>query len=230
MQSKPTTQLSAIEELIKTMAYLRSPEAGCPWDREQTHATLKKYLIEEAYEVLEAIDSESDRDLLEELGDLLLQVCFHAQIAAEREAFNFNDIAKRVDEKMKLRHPHVFEKQNPDIKTGQDVAKQWEAIKAAEKSHLESPFDGIPKFLPSLARAVKVLKKAEKLKLSIEESFQLQTSKVTENALSQITTEDELASFLLQVSHHAKKLKLDPEEALRKATAKIQKEFEEKLK
>jgi XTP/dITP diphosphohydrolase len=155
-----------IDELIAVMAKLRSPE-GCPWDREQDHMTLRFHAVEEVYELIDAIEAGDDHEMLEELGDLLLQVVFHAQLARERKAFDFDRICERLVEKLVRRHPHVFGKSN--AKTVDAVWAQWEQIKKAEKHGTKhqrgSALDGIPRHLPSLLRAEKLVKKARKAKL-----------------------------------------------------------------
>lgn len=138
------------------MARLRSPR-GCPWDRRQTHVSLKPYLLEEAHEVLEAIDSRNPEHLKEELGDLLLQVVFHAQLAREKGRFNLTDVAKTLSDKLIRRHPHVFGKTR--LRTVGQLKRKWEELKAREKPHRKSPFDGLPKSLPSLLRAQRVHEK-----------------------------------------------------------------------
>ncbi len=156
----------AIDELLKVMARLRSPK-GCPWDREQDHMTLRWHAVEEVYELLDAIEAGDDHELAEELGDLLLQVVFHCQLARERGAFDFEEVARHITDKLIRRHPHVF----GDTKvTGVDqVWANWEKIKRAEKHgtcHARpSALDGIPKHLPALLRVEKLLKKAERAKL-----------------------------------------------------------------
>jgi tetrapyrrole methylase family protein / MazG family protein len=221
----------ALDQLIQTTATLRAP-GGCPWDREQTHASLKKYLVEESYEVLEAIDKGSTADLLEELGDLLFQIVLHSQIKAEEGSFNFADVADRVNKKMISRHPHVFG-DVATIEKADDVVHQWERIKAQEKKEGESPFGSIPAHLPSLFRAIKVLKKADKIKLlpdaAVEQSTQAVSSQALKQAIEHIKDEETLGQFLLCVANRARKLKLDPEEALRAQTAKIQLHFEGQL-
>jgi XTP/dITP diphosphohydrolase len=156
----------AINELIRVMAKLRSPK-GCPWDREQTHKSIRFYLIEEAYELLDAIEAEDDHEMAEELGDLLLHVVFHCQLARERGAFDFEKVAKHVTEKLIRRHPHVFGKTK--VKDVQEVWANWEKIKKAEKHGTRharsSALDGIPKHLPALLRAEKLVKKARRAKL-----------------------------------------------------------------
>jgi MazG family protein len=148
------------------MARLRSP-TGCPWDREQDHRTLRYHAVEEVYELLDAIETGDDHEMAEELGDLLLQVVFHCQLARERGAFDFENVARHITDKLIRRHPHVFG--NSSAKTVDAVWTQWEQIKKAEKQgtrhHRPSALDGIPKHLPALLRAEKLLKKARKAKL-----------------------------------------------------------------
>ena len=161
-----------VNELVGIMAQLRAPEGGCPWDLEQDHVTLKPYLIEESCEVLDAID-DGDMELLkEELGDVLMNLVFHAQLADEKDIFNFQDVAQIISEKMVRRHPHVFGS-NQGM-TPEEVEAQWEVIKAEEKSERESRLDGIPRSLPSLLRAQK-LQKREKTFLTpiLLESYKL---------------------------------------------------------
>jgi uncharacterized protein YabN with tetrapyrrole methylase and pyrophosphatase domain len=157
---------SAIEDLLKVMAKLRSPK-GCPWDREQTHLSLRRHAIEEVYELIDAIEARDDHEMAEELGDLLLQVVFHAQMAKERGAFDFEKVCRVLTEKLIRRHPHVFGKTK--VKNVDEVWANWEKIKRAEKagtkSERKSAFDGIPKHLPALLRAEKLLKKARKANL-----------------------------------------------------------------
>lgn len=154
---------SPIGQLCEVMAILRSP-TGCPWDREQTHQTLRYHAVEEVYELLDAIEADDEHEMLEELGDLLLQVVFHAQLARERGAFDFNAICRNIVEKLIRRHPHVFG--DADARTVDAVWAQWEQIKKAEKRgtrhHRPSALDGIPRHLPALLRAEKLVKKAHK--------------------------------------------------------------------
>jgi MazG family protein len=154
----------AINDLLKVMAKLRSP-TGCPWDREQSHLTLRRHAIEEVYELIDSIEAGDDHEMAEELGDLLLQVVFHCQLARERGAFDFEKVCRVIVEKLIRRHPHVFGKTK--VKNVDEVWANWEKIKKAEKAgtHLErkSAFDGIPKHLPALLRAEKLLKKAHKV-------------------------------------------------------------------
>lgn len=157
---------SAVNDLLQVMAALRSPE-GCPWDREQDHMSLRFHAVEEVYELIDAIEADDEGEMVEELGDLLLQVVFHCQLAAERGAFDFEQVAREMTEKLLRRHPHVFGDSN--AKTVDAVWAQWEQIKKGEKqgTHRErtSAFDGVPKHLPALLRVEKLVKKARKAKL-----------------------------------------------------------------
>lgn len=155
---------AAIGDLLDVMARLRSP-AGCPWDRGQTHMSLRRHAIEEVYELIDAIEARDDHELAEELGDLLLQVVFHCQLAAERRAFDFDRVCRLLVEKLVRRHPHVFGKTR--VANVDEVWANWEQIKLAEKrgtAHARhSAFDGIPRHLPALMRAEKLAKKAVKI-------------------------------------------------------------------
>jgi len=155
-----------IEELLSVMARLRSP-TGCPWDREQDHFTLRWHAVEEVYELLDAIEARDDHELEEELGDLLLQVVFHCQLARERGAFDFDEVARHITDKLVRRHPHVFG--DLKVKDVDQVWANWEKIKRAEKHGTRharpSAMDGIPKHLPALLRAEKLLKKARRANL-----------------------------------------------------------------
>jgi uncharacterized protein YabN with tetrapyrrole methylase and pyrophosphatase domain len=166
MNTKEKKTAAAISDLLAVMARLRSP-GGCPWDREQNHQTLRFHAVEEAYELMDAIEAGDDLEMAEELGDLLLQVVFHCQLAGERGAFDFEQVARRITEKLLRRHPHVFG--NTKVKSVDEVWANWEKIKTAEKhgtAHARpSALDGIPKHLPALMRAEKLVKKARKAKL-----------------------------------------------------------------
>ena len=156
----------AIGDLLGVMARLRSP-TGCPWDREQSHRTLRRHAIEEVYELIDAIEADDDHEMAEELGDLLMQVVFHCQLAKERGAFDFEKVCRMIVEKLVRRHPHVFG--TTKVKDVNEVWANWERIKKAEKHGTKharhSALDGIPKHLPALLRAEKLLKKARKAKV-----------------------------------------------------------------
>jgi uncharacterized protein YabN with tetrapyrrole methylase and pyrophosphatase domain len=156
----------AIRELLRVMARLRSPK-GCPWDGEQNHKSLRWHAVEEVYELMDAIEAGDDHEMVEELGDLLLQVVFHCQLAKERGSFDFEKVARHITDKLIRRHPHVFG--NIKVKDVDEVWANWEKIKHAEKHGTRharpSALDGIPKHLPALLRAEKLLKKARRAKL-----------------------------------------------------------------
>lgn len=179
---KRKSRKPALNELLEVMARLRSPE-GCPWDREQDHRSLRFHAVEEVYELLDAIEAGDDHELLEELGDLLLQVVFHCQLGRERGAFDFEQVARNITEKLRRRHPHVFG--DVKVKDVDEVWANWEQIKRAEKAgtHRErgSALDGIPKHLPALLRAEKLVKKARKHGLMPQQS----SAKLSQRALGE---------------------------------------------
>lgn len=182
--------------MIEVMERLRR---DCPWDREQTHESLVTYLIEETYELIEAIETKNSVDLQEELGDVLLQVLFHAQIASESEGFNIQDVAQKLREKLVNRHPHVFS--DGEAKTSEEVKQNWEQIKVAEKSRT-SPVDGVPLGQPALSLAAKVLHREQKIS----------GKKVLADSIS----EEELADALFKLVSRAHVSGIDPEGALRR--------------
>jgi NTP pyrophosphatase (non-canonical NTP hydrolase) len=159
----PDGKQAAIFDLLKVMARLRSPR-GCPWDQEQDHFSLRFHAVEEVYELLDAIEAGDDLEMMEELGDLLMQVVFHCQLARERKVFDFDRVCRHLVEKLVRRHPHVFG--TTKVTTAAGVKVQWDQIKHAEKkgTHQERPsaLDGIPRHLPALLRAEKLVKKARK--------------------------------------------------------------------
>lgn len=173
MKRKP-----AIKQLLTVMAKLRSPK-GCPWDREQDHMTLRRHAVEEVYELIDAIEAKDDHEMAEELGDLLLQVVFHCQMANERGAFDFEKVTQHLVDKLIRRHPHVFGQTK--VKNVDEVWANWEQIKKAEKHGTKhqrnSALDGIPKHLPALLRAEKLIKKARKAKLIATPTERTQVSK-----------------------------------------------------
>lgn len=190
-----------MDELIATMERLRAP-GGCAWDREQTHASLVQYLVEESAELVEAIESGDDDDLVEELGDVLYQVLFHADIAAEAGRFTLEDVAAHMTAKMVGRHPHVFGDVVAD--TPDAVVANWEAIKAVEKAHRTSVLDGIPVGMPGLALADKTLGRAAKVGVTVA-------------PVAVPANEDELGTHLLALVAGARTQGLDAERALRTA-------------
>ena len=195
----------ALHRLVATMATLRGP-GGCPWDAEQTHQSLVPYVVEEVFELVEALESGSPDDVKEELGDVLYQVLFHADIAAHAtdSSFTIDDVAAAVDEKMRVRHPHVFAE--GDAKSVDEVVARWDEIKKEQKSHRESVVEGIPEKLSALARAASVLKRSK----------DILPAPTPED--SRATTEEELGEQLLAIVANARAQGLDAERALRQAT------------
>ncbi len=218
--------MKSIEQLVKTIAKLRSPK-GCPWDKEQTHKTLKRYLIEEAYEALDAIDKNDSKALMEELGDVLLQIVLHAQIARENKEFSFNEVADYINKKMISRHPHVFS--NTHVKNSEEVMTNWEIIKKKEKPHRKDIFDGIPLALPALLKALKVSKKAAregfewKKEADIWKKLNSEIAEFKAAAKKRNKTgkADELGDILFTIVNIARWYKLDPEDSLNMATKKF---------
>ncbi|MEY4690628.1 MAG: hypothetical protein RIT19_953 [Verrucomicrobiota bacterium] len=167
MPQAPSRRLAPIRQLVEVMAALRAPD-GCPWDREQDHRSLRSHAVEEVYELIDAIEAGDDVEMAEELGDLLLQVVFHAQLARERGVFDFDAVCQRLVDKLVRRHPHVFG--SVRVKDVDQVWANWEAIKKSEKAgsmhERKSALDGVPRHLPALMRSQKLLKKAAKAGLA----------------------------------------------------------------
>lgn len=201
-----------LDELIAVLERLRAP-GGCAWDREQTHESLVQYLIEETYELVDAIESGDTAELIEELGDVLYQVVFHSDIAAEAGLFTLEDVASHMTEKMIGRHPHVFGDSVAD--TPDAVMAIWDDLKRTEKPHRTSVLDGIPQGMPALALADKLLGRAHKVGL---------VDKAQSGAIN-VTEEDELGPLLLAVIASAKANGLDSERALRTALRQLQQEI-----
>jgi XTP/dITP diphosphohydrolase len=210
-----------LESLIQTAHQLRAP-GGCPWDAEQTHRSLVQYLLEETYELIDAIESGNRDEVLEELGDVLYQVIFHSDLASDGtlgESFNLEDVASFMEQKMRSRHPHVFgsaeEQEQYRATTGDDVVQVWEGHKKKEKPERTSVLDGIPQAMPALALASKVMGKAEKIGL-------LETA---DTPTIPMDSEDDLGKLLLAIVASARAAGLDAERALREATRELQVEI-----
>lgn len=219
-------------ELVQIISKLRSPE-GCPWDREQTHQSLKRFLLEETYELFEAIDKEDSGALVDELGDVLLQVLLHAEIASEVGAFSMDNVIANLGEKMIRRHPHVFGEAQAD--TPDQVIANWDAIKKQEQTSAKrsSALDGVPSVFPALMKAEKVQKKAAKVGFDWEETLEV-LEKVQEEleelkeAIRQNKKEelgDELGDLLFSVVNLSRFIEVDPEFALQAATKKFSERF-----
>jgi len=230
MSAEPT---SPLERLRAIMARLRAPD-GCPWDREQTFSSIAPFTIEEAYEVDEAIRQGDRESLKDELGDLLFQVIFHSRLAEEEGAFDLNDVAVAMADKLIRRHPHVFADAEFDSEEAQTAS--WEAIKAAERANkgAQSTLDDVPLALPALARATKLGKRASRVGFDwpdtagpldkIREELDELDEAIQEDQ-GQDRLEAELGDLLFAVTNVARHLKLDPEKALRQCNAKFERRF-----
>ncbi len=225
-----------IENLIAVMAALRNPDGGCPWDLEQNFKSIAPYTIEEAYEVADAIERDDMKDLREELGDLLLQPIYHAQMASEAAHFTIEDVIKDVTQKMISRHPHVFGDQ--DAQSAEDVDKIWDAKKEQEKAEKggqkdKSALDGVTKGLPALLRAEKLQKKAAKVGFEwpgpaqvldkLEEELAEMREALEKGTLEQKT--DELGDLLFVLANLGRMLGINPETALRDGNNKFERRF-----
>jgi tetrapyrrole methylase family protein/MazG family protein len=216
--------------LVEIMARLRAP-GGCPWDREQTFDTIKPYLLEETYEVMDAIDARDWQELADELGDLLLQVVFFSQMAAEQGYFDVADSIAAINNKLIRRHPHVFG--DGDAKTAADVLRRWDEIKATEKERPKGLLAGIPRSLPSLVEAQKIAAKAAGAGFdwdNIDQVFDKMREELGEldgarKEGAQEKIEDEVGDLLFVLVNVARFLKVDPEQALRKTNAKFRRRF-----
>lgn len=220
-----------INRLLAVMARLRDPDTGCPWDVQQNFATIAPYTIEEAYEVADAIERNDMAALRDELGDLLLQVVFHARMAEEAKEFDFDAVADAISEKMVRRHPHVFGDTSFDDDEAQRTA--WEDGKAAErtaKGEDASALSGVPLAHPALVRAEKIGKRAARVGFDWPDAAAVK-AKVREeleeldDARGKDAIEEELGDLLFAVAQLGRKLKLDPETALRRATTKFERRF-----
>lgn len=215
-----------LKDLINTIKILRSPD-GCEWDRQQTHSSIRQNMLEEAYEAAEAIDENNVEHLKEELGDVLLQVLLHSQIADDNNEFNIQDVAKMLNEKLIHRHPHVFgENKTTDTK---EILANWEKLKQEEKKERKRTLDGIPK-LPSLLKAMKISKKATRAGFewkNKEQVFECFDSEIKEfkEAKTFEEKEDEMGDILFSLVNVARWENIDPDVALSKANQKFTKRF-----
>lgn len=227
-----------IARLIEIMAALRTPQTGCPWDLEQDFRSIAPYTVEEAYEVAEAIERGDLDELRDELGDLLLQVVFHARMAQEQGAFAFPDVVAAICDKLIRRHPHVFGA-GGDL-SAEGVTAQWEEIKAAERAAKGAPapvslLDGVPVALPALTRAVKLQQKASKVGFDwnnaahvmgkIREETEEIAAELDAREVDPRAVEEEIGDLLFVVANLARHAKVDPEQALRGANAKFERRF-----
>ncbi|WP_243614313.1 nucleoside triphosphate pyrophosphohydrolase [Shimia aestuarii] len=221
--------------LLEIMRRLRDPETGCPWDIEQDFATIAPYTIEEAYEVADAIEREAWDELKGELGDLLFQSVFHAQMATERGLFTFDEVADTMSDKMVARHPHVFGDEDRE-KSAEQQTRDWETVKAAERAAKaqHGTLDGVAVGLPALLRALKLQKRAARVGFDWPDAGHV-IDKIAEEAgelveardsLSQAEIEEEMGDLLFVMANLARHLGVEPEGALRAANAKFTRRFE----
>jgi MazG family protein len=230
----PARTSAATLAVLAVMARLRDPAGGCPWDLEQTFATIAPYTIEEAYEVADAIERQDMQALKEELGDLLFQVAFHARMAEEQGVFDFADVAQALADKMIMRHPHVFGE--GDGRTAEEQTHAWEALKAEKRAQNRpnaSLLDDVAMALPALMRAEKLTKRAARINFDWPSAGDVLTK--LEEELAELkdaqavgdpeALTEEMGDVLFVVANLARKLKVDPEEALRRANAKFTRRF-----
>jgi len=224
-----------LPRLLEIMRRLRNPETGCPWDIEQDFSTIAPYTIEEAYEVADAIEREAWDELKGELGDLLFQSVFHAQMATERGLFTFDEVADTMSDKMVARHPHVFGDESRD-KSAEQQTRDWETVKAVERAGKaqQGTLDGVALGLPALLRAVKLQNRAARVGFDWPDISQV-VDKIVEEAgelaeardrLSQAEIEEEFGDMLFVIANLARHLKIEPEAALRATNAKFVRRFE----
>lgn len=230
----------SVRDLVAIMRALRNPETGCPWDREQTFDTIAPYTIEEAYEVADAIERGDRRDLRDELGDLLLQVVYHAQLAAEEDAFDFTDVVDGICAKMVRRHPHVFG--DKETRSAVELNGLWERIKQEEKTargnsdtRSASLLDGVPTALPALTRAIKLQDKAARVGFDwpnvmpvlnkIREELDELEAEINEGHENRQRQTEEYGDLLFVFANLARHLRIDPEAAIRATNAKFVRRF-----
>ena len=231
------------ERLLDIMRALRAP-GGCPWDREQTHASLRPFVLEETYEVLEAIDSGSPAHLCEELGDFLFEAVFLAQISEERGEFTIGDAIAAICDKLVRRHPHVFERQPGETLTSGQVIERWETLKARERAEAglepkqaKTTLSGVPKTLPSLLRAYEISSRAAAVGFEwakavdvldkIEEEVAEVRREVESGATGHLSrAEEEMGDLLFAIANLSRKLGIEPESALRRANEKFTSRFD----
>jgi tetrapyrrole methylase family protein/MazG family protein len=222
---------NSFDRLVAIMRRLRGP-GGCPWDAEQSHESLKRYLVEECYEVIEAIDSNNMENLKEELGDLMLQPIFHTVIAEENGSFNLDDVLDTICDKLVMRHPHVFGDQV--IRTADEQLENWERIKKEEKKEeRKSALSGVPPQLPALLKAQKITEKAARVGFDWEHADQvfakvLEELKEFEETMAvgdEKRMEEELGDLLFAIVNLGRFLSLNPEEALRKTIERFSRRF-----
>ena len=235
MSNEKPAEHDNLQRLLKVMARLRDPLSGCPWDRQQTMQSLTRFTLEEAYEVVDAIEQNQPREICDELGDLLFQIVFYAQLANEQNWFNFNDIAGSIADKMVRRHPHVF----TDMQTpSENMEQQWESIKAAEKAGkpvADSILDDVPKGMPALMYAQKLQKRCARVGFDwdtpkpvlakVDEELSEIQAELEHSEPNQARIEEEIGDALFAMVNLARHCEVDADSALRRASLKFAKRF-----
>ncbi|MCW9715794.1 nucleoside triphosphate pyrophosphohydrolase [Avibacterium sp. 21-594] len=222
-----------IQDFLQLIAQLRNPNSGCPWDLKQTYQSMTPCLLEESYEVVEAIEQQNTENLREELGDLLLQVVFFSQLAKEDNLFTFDDVVNEVAEKILRRHPHVFGEEKAHNE--QEALSHWNKIKAEENKTRQSILDNIPHAFPALMRAEKLQKRCAKVGFDwdnvqpviakVQEELQEVQAELTHPQQDQAKIEEEIGDLLFAVANLSRHLHCSPEETLRKANQKFERRF-----
>ncbi|MDH5772844.1 MAG: nucleoside triphosphate pyrophosphohydrolase [Rhodospirillaceae bacterium] len=239
MPTNTNKPLSGIDRLVDIMERLRDPKTGCPWDVEQTFASIAPHTIEEAYEVADAIDAGDMDALKDELGDLLFQVIFYAQMAKEQDVFNLEDIAQSISDKMIRRHPHVFGDNGPEINTAHQQTENWEKVKEGERagkttdSAAQSALDGVTRALPALLRAIKLQKRAARVGFDwpdaepVFQKFDEELAEIRHEIAvgDQKALENEVGDLLFTCVNLARKLGVDAETSLRHANQRFEARF-----
>jgi MazG family protein len=215
------------QRLVDIIARLRG-ENGCPWDKKQTHYSLREYLLEESYEALEALDQADHQKLCQELGDVLLQIMLHSQIASENAEFNIEDVLRNINQKLVRRHPHVFG--DVQVKDAEDVTRNWEAIKQKERQHHESMLDSIPKQLPALAYSQDIQRRVAQVGFdweNIDGVIEKLAEEVQElkQSVSMEEKSDEFGDLMFTLVNIARRMGVDSESALRDANRKFSRRF-----
>jgi tetrapyrrole methylase family protein / MazG family protein len=213
--------------LVEIIARLRGPD-GCPWDKKQTHSSLREFLMEESYEVLEALDEENHKILCQELGDLLLQIILHAQIASEHSEFNLEDVLKNINTKLVRRHPHIFS--NAKVQNAEEVSHNWETIKKGERDSEASILDTVPHQMPALAYSMDIQRRVQQVGFDWENLDGVIDKLVEEvnelkRSVSQEEKTDEFGDLLFTLVNVARRLGVDPESSLRQSNRKFYRRF-----
>ncbi len=231
---KPPLNLNSFQALIELVQHLRGPQ-GCPWDLEQSHQTLAPYCLEETYELIEAIETQDDESLKDELGDVLFQVALHTQLASERKAFTIEQVLQNLNEKMVRRHPHVFSDQK--VSGSEEVWKNWEKIKKLEKKKVSHSF-GIPNQLPALQAAYKIGVKTQKAGFDWSKpsevlekvAEELEELKVEIKNQDQEKMAEELGDLMFSLAQFSRHVGLEPEQVLRNANRKFETRYFKMIK